>query len=136
MFLSRSRRETSDISFPHFFRKIFGCSPRQRDDGERRILIRIADERSGVGHEKILRLVRLAIFIEHGLSGIVAHPYRAKLVDDLTARGDALTSKEIGAWPRYRAALQFPYCCGNLHHLCRLPPRYPGAHGRPCTQAP
>src|SRR5258708_2384731 len=120
MFLSRSRRETSDISFPHFFGKIFGCSPRQRDDGERRILIRIADERSGVGHEKILRLVRLAIFIEYRFSGIVAHPHCAKLMDNLTARGDALTSQEIGAWPRYGAAHGLQNGFESIVHVCRL----------------
>src|SRR5437016_3352208 len=56
MFLSRSRRVTSNISFPHFFGKIFGCSPRQRDDRKRAILIGIADEWSCVRHEQILDL--------------------------------------------------------------------------------
>src|SRR5579871_1168877 len=82
---SNDRRETSDISLPHFFGQILGRSPGQRDDGERRIFVRIAQERSGVCDEKILHFVRLAVFVQNRFRGIVAHAYGPELVNDVAA---------------------------------------------------
>src|SRR6202012_397007 len=79
-----------DISLPHFFRQIFRSAPRQGADGEGRILIRIADERRGVGHGPVLHVVRLAIFIQRRRLGIVAHTDGADFVNDLAPGRDFL----------------------------------------------
>src|SRR5579864_6361081 len=40
---NKFRREMfSDIAFPHFLRQIFGGSPRQRHNGQRHVLVRVA----------------------------------------------------------------------------------------------
>src|SRR5690242_12351634 len=100
MFSSSVRRLISDIALPHFFRQILGCSPGHGDDGQGRILIRIADERRGVGDEQIFHFVRLAIFVEHRFRWIVAHTHCAEFVDDFAAGGDALSRHEIRARAR------------------------------------
>src|SRR5579862_6740625 len=71
---SASRRVVSDIALPHFFGEIFRRPPRQRADGQRRILIRIADERRRIGHKQVLHVVRLAILVQRRHLRIVAHP--------------------------------------------------------------
>ena len=63
--------------------------PAQRGDGQRRILVGVADKRRGVGDEQILAVPRLAILIQHGGLGIVAHLRGAHFVDDLAAARDA-----------------------------------------------
>ena len=72
---SRSRRETfgfsfwSDIAFPHFLGQIFGRAPGERHDRERDVLVGIAAERRGVGHEQVLHFVRLAELVQHAVFG-------------------------------------------------------------------
>jgi hypothetical protein len=69
-----SRRDTSDISFPHFFRKIFRGAPRKRADCQRWILVGVTYKRRCVGHKQILDFMRLAVLIQRTGFRIVAHP--------------------------------------------------------------
>src|SRR5579862_7960016 len=86
---SASRRERSpvesDIAFFHLLAEIFGRAPGQRHDAERDVLIWIAQERRGVGHEQVFDFVRLAVAVEHGRFRIVSHADSAGFVNDFPA---------------------------------------------------
>src|SRR3954447_10980498 len=75
----------SDIALPHFFGKIFRSAPCERNDRVRRVLVRIADERSGVRNEEIPDLVALAEFVQRAGLWIVAHPNGSHFVNDRAA---------------------------------------------------
>ena len=65
-------------------------APGQGQDGPGRVLVRVGDERSRVGHEQVLHLVRLRVLVEHRRRGAVAHARGARLVDDVAAGPDAV----------------------------------------------
>src|SRR5215831_2266735 len=85
----RSRREWpvfSDIAFPHFFSQVLGRSPRESNNAQRDVLVRLAHEGRGVAHEKILHVMRLAVLVQRGGLRVLAHPYGPRLVNDDAAR--------------------------------------------------
>src|SRR5207302_3255953 len=58
---SRNRNKSeSDIPFPKFLFDVIRGAPREREDRERRVLVRVGHERAAVGDEEILHFPRLA----------------------------------------------------------------------------
>src|SRR5258706_15707454 len=74
-----------EVALLCFLQQIFGGAPGERHDRERRILIRIGDQRPAIGDKQILHAVRLAEAIEHGGFRIGAHARGAHLVNNLAA---------------------------------------------------
>src|SRR5438874_1483568 len=86
----RLRRVTSmaaslQVPFLDLVGDVIAGAPAERRDRKRRILVGVADERRGVGDEKILAVPGLAPLVEHAALGVVAHLGGADLVDDFAA---------------------------------------------------
>src|SRR6266852_3984144 len=75
----------SEVAFLGFVEKILGGAPGERHDRERRIFVRVGNERRAIRDEKILHIVRLAEAIEHGGFRISAHARGAHLVNNFAA---------------------------------------------------
>src|SRR5690349_13371360 len=86
-----SRLENSselNIALPHLLGEILRSPPRKRHDAERHVFVWLAHHRRRVAHEQVFDIVRLAVAVQHGSFGILAHARRAGLVDDGPARGN------------------------------------------------
>ena len=63
---------------------------RERQDRPRAVLVGLRHERSAVGDEHVPRVVRLAVLVQDRGRRIVPHPRDADLMDDASARRDAV----------------------------------------------
>src|SRR6266478_3995595 len=79
------KRMRSQVAFLGFVEQMIGGAPGEGHDGERRVFVRIGDERRAVHDEKIFDVVGPAEAIEDGGLRIGAHPGGADLVDDFSA---------------------------------------------------
>src|SRR5882724_10207231 len=73
------------IPFLGFVKKIFGGAPGERHNRERRILVRVGDQRRAIRNKQILHVVGLAETIEHRRFRIGAHARGADFVNNLAA---------------------------------------------------
>src|SRR5580698_2757915 len=76
-------------SFFGLVEKIIGCSPRERHDGERRVLVGIGDERCRIGDEEILDVVSLAVRIQRRGLRVAAHAHGSQFMNDCATLGNA-----------------------------------------------
>src|SRR5713226_6541075 len=60
------KRMRSQVAFLGFVEQMIGGAPGEGHDGERRVFVRIGDERRAIHDEKILDVVGLAEAIEDG----------------------------------------------------------------------
>src|SRR5579885_1704687 len=122
---SASRRErsrfSSDIAFSHLLGQVFRHAPRERDDAQRHVLVRLADEGSRVRHEQVPHVVRLAVLVERRFPGVVSHADGAGFVDDGAAGGDAFALPLRVGQAQHPAAHGLDDLGKGLPHVPRLP---------------
>src|SRR5579871_5663189 len=118
---SRSRRENSrfsDIALPHLLNQIFGGAPGERHDAQGHVLVGLAHERRRVADKQIFDVVRLVILIQRRGLTILAHPHRARFVNDETAHRDRLV--RLGLLAEHRSAHGLDDRCEGLFHVAHL----------------
>src|SRR3954447_20942990 len=90
-FANRSRLVNSkrlDIALPHLLGEILRPPPRKSHDAQRHVLVRLTDHRRRVAYEQVFHVVRLAVAVQHRRLRVLAHLYRAGLVDNRASRRD------------------------------------------------
>src|SRR6266478_854114 len=118
---SRAKALPLQIPFLGFVQKIFGGAPGERHDRERRILVRVSNQRRAIGNKKIFHVVGLAKTVEHGSFRIGAHARSADFVNNLAAGLDAERILSVdGSFGAVFAAHGFDNGAESLLHVLGL----------------